>query len=76
MAGRFSRVRRAAYLAALLVSLFAFAYSLAGIAGTGSELQSAVNARSAERAAPVVHRPADETHEDCPGRDEADRVEL
>ena len=76
MAGRFSRVRRAALLVALLVSAAAYAYSLAGIAGTGSKLESAVSAGSGERSAPVVHRSASETHEDCPGRAEADRVEL
>lgn len=76
MAGRRPSVRRVAFLAALLVSAAVYAYSLAGIMGTGSELKSLVSARSVERAAPVVYRPADGTHGSCPDRAAAERVEL
>jgi hypothetical protein len=76
MPGRLSSVRRAAFLVGLLVSAAVYAYSLAGIMGTGSELKSVVSARSVERAAPVAYHPGAETHEDCPGRADAKRVEL
>ena len=76
MAGRISRVRRAAFLVALLVSVATYAYSLGAIMGTGSELRSVVSARSVERSAPVVYHPGAETHEDCPDRANAKRVEL
>lgn len=77
MAGRLSRVRRAAFVVALLVSAAVYAYSVAGIMGTGSELRSVVNARPAESLAPVVYHPGAETHGDCPDRADADRrVEL
>lgn len=76
MAGRQSRVRRAAFPVALLVSAAVYAYSLAGIMGTGSELRSLVSARSVERSAPVVYRPATESRENCPDRAGADRVKL
>ncbi len=76
MPGRLSRVRRAAFLVALLMSAAVYAYSVAGIMGTGSELRSVVSARSAERSAPVMYRPATETHENCPARAAAERVEL
>ena len=76
MAGRLSRVRRAAFAIALLVSAAVYAYSLAGIVGTGGELRSLVNARSVERSAPVVYRPATGTDEDCPYQAGAGRVEL
>ena len=76
MAGRLSRVRRAAFLVALVVSAAVYAYSVAGIMGTGSELRSVVSARSAERLAPVVYRPATQTHENCPAQAAAERVEL
>jgi hypothetical protein len=76
MAGRRPSVRRVAFLAALLVSAAVYAYSLAGIIGTGSELKSVVSARSAERSAPVVYDPADETHGNCPDRAASERVEL
>jgi hypothetical protein len=76
MAGRLSRVRRAAFAVALVVSAAVYAYSVAGIMGTGSELRSVVSARSAERSAPVVYRPATEAHEDCPAQAAAERVEL
>jgi len=75
MAGRLSRVRRAAFLVALLVSAAVYAYSVAGIMGTGSELRSVVSARSVERSAPVVYHQRTETHENCPGQADADRVE-
>jgi hypothetical protein len=76
MAGRRPSVRRVAFLAALLVSAAVYAYSVAGIVGTGSELKSVVSARSVERSAPVVYHPADETHGNCPDRAAAERVEL
>jgi hypothetical protein len=76
MAGRLSRVRRAAFVAALLVSAAVYAYSLAGIMGTRGELESVVRARSVERSAPVVYQPGAETRENCPYRAGADRVEL
>ena len=76
MAGRLSRVRRAAFAIALLVSAAVYAYSLAGIMGTGSELRSLVSAQSIERSAPVVYQPKTETHEDCPYQAAAGRVEL
>lgn len=76
MAGRPPRVRRAAFVAALLVSAALYAYSLAGIMGTGGELRSLVSARSVERSAPVVYRPAIGTREDCPYQAGAGRVEL
>lgn len=76
MAGRLSRVRRAAFVVALLVSAAVYAYSVAGIMGTGSELESVVNAPSVERSAPVRYQPGTETHEDCPSQAGADRVEL
>ena len=76
MAGRLSRVRRAAFLAALLVSAAVYAYSLTAIAGTGSELRSLVNAESVGRSAPVVYQPASEAHENCPDPADADRVKL
>ncbi len=76
MAGRLSRVRRAVFLVALLVSAAAYAYSLAAIAGTGSELRSVISARSAERLAPVAYDPAADAHENCPDRADADRVKL
>jgi hypothetical protein len=80
MAGRFSRVRRAAFLVALLASAAAYAYSLSGIMGTGSELRSVVSAESAERSAPVVYRSVPEAYENCPYEDsqppDAPRVEL
>jgi hypothetical protein len=76
MAGRISRVRRAVFLVALLVSAAAYTYSLAGIMGTGSELKSLVSARSVERSAPVVYHPATEPHENCPDQADAELVEL
>ncbi len=76
MAGRPSRVRRLAFLVALLVSSAAYAYSLAGIVGAAGELRSAVSAQSGERPAPVVYRPGAENHGDCPDRADASRVEL
>jgi hypothetical protein len=76
MAGRLSRVRRAAFVAALLVSAAVYAYSVAGIMGARSELKSVVNAPSGERSAPVRYQPGTETHENCPDRAGADRVEL
>lgn len=76
MAGRLSPVRRAAFLVALLVSAVVYAYSLAGIAGTGSELRSLVRAQSVERSAPVTYQPPTETHANCPDRAAANRVEL
>ena len=76
MAGRLSRVRRAAFLVALLLSAAAYAYSLGGIIGTGSELRSVVNAQSVERSAPVVYDPATGTRENCPDQPDAERVEL
>ena len=76
MAGRLSRLRRAVFLVALVVSAAVYAYSVAGIMGTGSELRSVVSARSVERSAPVVYHPATETHENCPDQAAAERVEL
>jgi hypothetical protein len=76
MAGRLSRVRRAAFLVALLVSAAVYAYSLSAIAGTGGELRSLVKGRSVERSAPVMYHPATETHENCPDPADADRVKL
>jgi hypothetical protein len=68
MAGRSSRVRRPAFLLALLVSAALYAYSLLGIAGTETQLRSAVSAQGSERAAPVSYRPASQAHYDCPDR--------
>jgi hypothetical protein len=76
MAGRISRVRRVAFLVALAVSAAVYAYSLAGIMGTGSELRSVVSARSVERSAPVLYRSATEAHENCPDQADVARVEL
>jgi hypothetical protein len=76
MAGRLSRVRRAAFLVALLVSAAVYSYSLAGIMGTGSELRSLVRANSVERSAPVVYHPPAGPYEDCPDSADANRVEL
>ena len=76
MAGRLSSVRRAAFLVALLLSAAAYAYSLGGIIGTGSELQSVVNAQSVGRSAPVVYHPATGAQENCPDQPNVDRVEL
>jgi hypothetical protein len=77
MAGRPSRVRRLAFLLALLVSTAVYAYSLAGIVGATGELRSAVSARSVERPAPVVHRQqGGERRGDCPDRADEPRVEL
>ena len=75
MARRLSRVRRAAFLVALLVSAAVYAYSVAGIMGTGSELRSVVSAQSVGRSAPVVYRPATGSDQDCPLH-RRDRVEL
>ena len=75
MAGRSSGVRRAAFLVALVVSAAVYAYSVAGIMGTGSELRS-VSAESAERSAPVVYPAPSETRQDCPYRPDEPRVEL
>jgi hypothetical protein len=56
MAGRLrSRARRPAFLVALLASAAAYAYSLFGIAATGDELRSAVEAQSAKRAVAVSY---------------------
>jgi hypothetical protein len=76
MAGRLSRLRRAAFLVALVVSAAVYAYSVAGIMGTGSELKSVVSAPSVERSAPVSYQPATEAHENCRDRADAERVEL
>jgi hypothetical protein len=76
MAGRLPRARRVAFVAALLVSAAVYAYSLAGIMGTGGELRSLVSGRSVERSAPVLYQPASGTHEDCPYQSGAGRVEL
>jgi hypothetical protein len=76
MARRLSRVRRAAFLVALLVSAAAYAYSVAGIMGTGSELRSVVSAQSVGRSAPVIYHPATERSQDCPYSTGASRVEL
>jgi hypothetical protein len=76
MAGRLSRVRRAAFLVALLVSAAVYAYSLGGILGTGGDLRAAVSAQSVERSAPVLYQPPTETHEDCPGELDVERVAL
>ena len=74
MAGRLSRVRRAAFLVALVVSAAVYAYSVAGIMGTGNELRSVVSARSVERSAPVIYHP--DRDQDCPYSSAASRVEL
>ncbi len=76
MAGRNSGVRRAAFLVALVVAAAVYAYSVAGIMGTGSKLRSVVSAESAERSAPAVYRPPSETHERCPYQPDAPRVKL
>jgi hypothetical protein len=76
MPGRLSRIRRAAFLVALLVSAAAYAYSLAAIAGTGSELRSYVSERSVERSAPVSYHSETDTRGDCPDQADAHRVKL
>jgi hypothetical protein len=76
MARRLSRVRRAAFLVALVVSAAVYAYSVAGIMGTGSELRSVVSAQSVERSAPVVYQSATDRSQDCPYSTGASRVEL
>lgn len=76
MARRLSRVRRAAFVVALVVSAAVYAYSVAGIMGTGSELRSVVSAQSGERSAPVIYHPATERDRDCPYSPGASRVEL
>jgi hypothetical protein len=67
MTGRV-RLRRTAFLVALLVSAALYAHSLMGIASTGGELRSAVQAESAERAVPVTYRTWDDRDGgyDCP----------
>jgi hypothetical protein len=76
MARRLSRIRRAAFLVALVVSAAVYAYSVAGIMGTGSELRSVVSAQSVERSAPVNYRSATDRNQDCPYSTGASRVEL
>jgi hypothetical protein len=76
MPGRLSPVRRAGFVVALLLSAAVYAYSLAGIMGTGSELRSLVRADSVERSAPVVYHPPTAAYEDCPDSADANRVEL
>ena len=76
MAGRLSRVRRAAFLLALVVSAALYSYSVAGIMGTSSQLRSAVSARSVERAVTISYPPPAEAHENCRDRADAERVEL
>jgi hypothetical protein len=80
MAGRLSRVRRVAFLVALVVSAAVYAYSVAGIMDTRSELRSVVSAQSVERSAPVLYQRSTVTHANCPyeGPYQADapRVEL
>jgi hypothetical protein len=71
MAGRPSRVRRPAFLLALLVSAALYAYSLLGIAGTESDLRSAVRAQTSERWTPVSYPQSNQSHDDCPARDDA-----
>jgi hypothetical protein len=72
MAGRFSRVRRPAFLIAFLVSAALYAYSLVGIAGTESQLRSAVSAQPSERSTAVSYRETGQSHYDCPDRAETD----
>jgi lipopolysaccharide export LptBFGC system permease protein LptF len=60
-----SRIRRPAFLVALLVSAAAYAYSLLGIAATGDELRSAVEAQSAKRAVAASYNAWD-TGGGCP----------
>jgi hypothetical protein len=76
MARRLARVRRAAFLVALIVSAAVYAYSVAGIMGTGSELRSVVSAQSDERSAPVIYHSPTERDQDCPYSPAASRVEL
>jgi hypothetical protein len=70
MTGRSSRVRRPAFLLALLVSAALYAYSLAGIAGTGGQLRSAVSAQVSARSTPVSYQPESQAGYDCPDRAE------
>lgn len=72
MAGRPSRVRRPAFVLALLVSVALYAYSLAGIAGTGSELRSAVSEQVSARSAPVSYERPSQDYDDCPDRHHED----
>jgi hypothetical protein len=60
-----SRAQRLAFLVALLVSAAAYANSLLGIAATGDELRSAVEAQSAKRAVAASYRALD-TGDGCP----------
>lgn len=77
MAGRPSRVRRPAFLLALLVSAALYAYSLAGIADTGGALRSAVKAQPNDRPTPVSYQQPSQDHGDCPARDaDQPRVRL
>ena len=71
MAGRPSRVRRPAFVLALLVSAALYAYSLVGIAGTGNELRSAVSAQGSARSTPVSYERPSQDRDDCPARYDA-----
>jgi hypothetical protein len=78
MTGRFS-LRNTAFLVALLVSAALYAHSLMGIASTGDELRSAVQAERAKRAVPVIYRSPDDSGDryDCPASERAhSRVRL
>jgi hypothetical protein len=78
MTGRF-RIGRPAFLVALLVSAAVYAYSLFGIAATGEELRSAVQAESAARPVPVTYRTWDDRDDgyDCPASEHVkSRVRL
>jgi hypothetical protein len=66
VAGRLSRVRRPAFLAALIVSASLYAYSLAGIAGAGGDLPPAASiSERAERSAPVAYEACRDEHDDA-----------
>jgi hypothetical protein len=72
-------LRRTAFLVALLVSAALYAHSLMGIASTGDELRSVVQAESAERAVPVTYRTWDDRDDgyDCrPSEQVKSRVRL
>jgi hypothetical protein len=64
VAGRLSRVRRPAFLAALIVSVALYAWSLAGIAGAGGDLSAVPTAKDV-RSAPVSDDRCRDEHDDA-----------
>lgn len=65
VAGQPSRVRRPAFLAALIVSASLFAWSLAGIAGAGGDLPAAPTVEKDVRSAPASYEGCRDEHDDA-----------